>query len=595
MCLSSFQDALPARPPSAPKQSKPDLIHHHRRNILVDSSSNLSTKGNSSPSTSCSEQTPQPRLVPYRFTPSSWFNYDIVAAAAIEQSDYLHEEDSEDDDDDSHDDDDEQQHPRRAQQQSLSPPPALIPVNSKRQQVLTSRSFSPSLFCQKKHHSYEQEPFKSPLFHSSHQDRMTKNLIGQHESTAALDTFAQSSINTILTSSYPSVTLGESVRRSPAPDSRLAGPVGQETAIATSATASGNETSTGAVLVDYLSRISPTLHTQQVPLVATTSRVLSATMTKRASICEEPKAEVATLTTTPASAECTLDNADERVTSNSELVCQQSQLSPMLDLLDDGLLSPTNGLISAASIRDEKSEPYRKRTGDVHSRNDTSLSKPMWTDDDDQLILGDECGGEERTSTSQSMLSHHRNSSSSTAVITPMPTLPSVMKKSTLPSTKQQFFHHHKSSSTDQPQSKLSPRPLMPFSLSKYRRIPANVHSLASSQQQTYASTSNTSANELTNNGNGHTVNSTDSFSEHLILNKRIEMLKPTGKQPATPPAASSPSASAAIFPTSSAHSKRHSLQQDGKSTGGASLATPPTSSLIPLDNTKVTIGRSRS
>ncbi|UJR28792.1 hypothetical protein I4U23_010017 [Adineta vaga] len=570
------KDVLSLRPSSTTKQSKSNLIEHQPRNIRIDSSSNLSMKGNNSPRTSSSEQQSTPRLVPYKFASTNLFNtYNILAAAAIEQSDFLHEEDSEDEDD-SHDEDDEQ-HVQGEQQRILSPPPSMIPVNSKTQHLLTSRSYSPSVFCHKKH-QYEQEPYKKSLYHSHHQDRTTKNLIGQHESASTLDSYAQSSMNTILTTSYPSVTLG---------------PVGQETAITTAATTSGNETSTGPILVDYISRISPTLHQQQVPIVSTSSRMLSATMTKRASLCE----------TSPVSTnvECILNNEEEKITSSSELVYQQSQTSPMLELLDDDIISPTNGLISAASIRDDKTETSRKQTAEIQSRNDTSLSKPIWTDDDDQLNIGDEYIGEERTSTSQSILSQHRNSSISATVITPMPTLPSVIKKSTLPSTKQQFYHHHKPLNTDQQQAKSSPRPLMPFSLSKYRRIPANVHSITSSQQQTYTGISNTSSNDLTNNGNGNVNvnNTTDSFNEHLILNKRIEIMKTTGKQQASQASPIASSTSTTMFSSTPPQSKRHfqqqSQQQDIKSVGAtgivhAASSSSSSSSLIPLDNTKVTI-----
>ncbi len=519
-----------------------------------------------------------------------------MAAAAIERSDLLHEEDSEDEDD-SHDEDDDQE-PQTEQQQLLATPPPIIPVNSKSQQLLTSRSFSPSVFYHKRHHQYEQEPFKKSFYNSHHQDRSTKNMMGQHDSTGTLNSYAQSSMDTMLTSSYPSVTLGKYKTKNlffylknkqNISFRYFLGPVSQETARkTTTSTTSGNDTSTGAVLVDYIPRISPTLHKQQGPIVSTSSRILSATMSKRLSVSEEP-----TVTTTKT--ESTLNNHDEKISSNSEIVYEQSHTSPILDLIDDDVISPINGLISAASIRDDKTETYRKQTAEIQSRNDTSLSKPMWTDDDDQLIIGDEYTGGERASTSQSMLSRHRNSSTSTTIITPMPTFPSVIKKSTLPSTKQQFYHHHKPSNNDQQQAKLSPRPLVPFSLSKYRRIPANVHSTTSSSQQpTYTSTSNIPSNDLQNNGNGHVSNITDSFNEHSILNKRIERLKTPGKQQTSQATAPSPSSSSmTMFPPAPPPSKRPFQQQGIKSVGATGGSVPsPSSSLIPLDNPKVTIGK---
>jgi hypothetical protein len=364
----------------------------------------------------------------------------------------------------------------------------------------------------------------------------------------------------------------------------FSGPVSQETAITT--TTSDNDTSTGAVLVDYIHRISPTLHKQQVPIVSTSSRILSATMNQRLSTSDEP---------TTTQIDCTLDNQEEKISSNSEIVYQQSHTSPMLELIDDDIISPTNGLISAASIHDDKIETFRKQTADIQSRNDTSLSKPIWTDDDDQLIIGDEYTGGERTSTSQSTLFRHRNSSTSTTIATPVPTFPSVVKKSTLPSTTQQFYHRHKPLNNDQQHTKPSPRPLVPLSLSKYRRIPANVHLSTTSQQQTYTNTSNTPSNDLTNNGN----NSTEAFNEHLMLNKRIEILKTPGKQ-MPQSTAPSPSSSTTMFSAAPPPSKKHfqqQQQQDIKPVGATATTVPPpsssSSSLIPLDNTKVTIGKS--
>jgi hypothetical protein len=296
-------------------------------------------------------------------------------------------------------------------------------------------------------------------------------------------------------------------------------------------------------------------------------------------------------TTTTAQIDCSLDNQEEKISSNSEIVYQQSHTSPMLELIDDDIISPTNGLTSAASIRDDKIETFRKQTADIQSRNDTSLSKPIWTDDDDQLIIGDEYTGGERTSTSQSMLFRHRNSSTSTTVVTPVPTFPSVVKKSTLPSTTQQFYHRHKPLNNDQQHTKPSPRPLVPLSLSKYRRIPANVHLSTTSQQQTYTNTSNTPSNDLTNNGN----NSTEGFNEHLMLNKRIEILKTPGKQ--TPQSTAPSPSSTTMFSAAPPLSKKHfqqQQQQEIKPTVATTTTAPPpaSSSLIPLDNTKVTIGK---
>jgi len=546
-------------PSLASNQSKSNLVHHHRRNLLVDASSTLSTNGDNSSGTSSLEQQQQQqqqqqqsqRSIAYQFSSNHPFSrYDIFTTGAIRRPDYLHEEDSEDDDD-SHDEDDDQQQQKSQILPSLTsppppPPPSLKPINNKNQQLLTGRSYSPSVFYQKKHQHYETtESTKKSIYHSHHyQDRTSKNILGQHDSTSTLGTYAQNSINTMLTTSYPSVTLG---------------PVSQETALTTTSTSStsGNDTSTGAVLVDYIPRISPTLHQQQVPIVSTSSRLLSATMSKHLSTTDQPTTNT----------DCPLTIQDEKISSNSEIVYQQSHSSPMLELIDDDILSPTNGLISATS----KPESYRKQTGEIQSRNDTSLSKPMWTDDDDQLIIGDEFTSGERTSTSQSMLFRHRNSSTSTTVVTPVPTFPSVVKKSTLPSTTQQFYHRHKPLNTDQQTMKPSPRPLIPLSLSKYRRIPANVHLTAT----------NTSNEPTSTNNNNN--NTPDSLNDYLMINKPIELLKTPSKQQ---------SSTTTVLPPPK-------KQQDSKSTGATSSTVPPppstssSSSLNPLDNTKVTIGKS--
>ena len=141
----------------------------------------------------------------------------------------------------------------------------------------------------------------------------------------------------------------------------------------------------------------------------TSSRILSAT--KYVNTSEQPSI-----------------NSNDKIHSTNEILYHHSHASPMLELNDDEIISPTT--------------ITRKQTADIQSRNDTSLSKPLWTDDDEQINVSDEYTTGERTSTSQSILFRHQNSSTSTIVHTPMPTLPQVNKKSSLPSTTQKFFHH---------------------------------------------------------------------------------------------------------------------------------------------------------
>jgi hypothetical protein len=254
----------------------------------------------------------------------------------------------------------------------------------------------------------------------------------------------------------------------------------------------------------------------------------------------------------------------------------------MLELIDDDIISPTN--------------LTRKQTADIQSRNDTSLSKPIWTDDDEQINVSDEYTPGERTSTSQSIVFPHQNNSNA---ITPMPTLPQVIKKSSLPSATQQFYHHHKPLNNEQqPQNKSSPRPFIPLTLTKCRRIPSNVHLTTSSsqQQQTFtgAASSNSSSHDLIHNGGtggvGINSNNTDSFNEHLMLNKRIEILKTPGKQQPTAPSPTNTTFPPPPPPPPS--SKRHFQQQDMKSVGTTTNVPSTSSSLIPIDSTKVTIGK---
>ena len=258
---------------------------------------------------------------------------------------------------------------------------------------------------------------------------------------------------------------------------------------------------------------------------------------------------------------------------------QQQQFEPVDD--EDNSRTPTNGLASAGT------STHLERIGaETQSRNDTALSKALWTDDEEAIHMSEECTPCERTHTSQSVRFRH---STSTTVITRMPTLPSMTKKSSLPSATQQFYHHYKPVTHDQQSNKSSSRPLVPLSLSKYRRIPANLHLTGSSKQPTFIGAGSNSMNAgaaTENNPSG------SSFNEHLMLNKRIELLKTPGKQSLPQSTAPSPaSSSTPILP--SASSKRYAQQQqDARSLGTtATLPSTPPPSMLPMDSTKVTIG----
>lgn len=320
-------------------------------------------------------------------------------------------------------------------------------------------------------------------------------------------------------------------------------------------------------------------------MVARSSRILSAISSKRLTTSEDAS--------TTTNLDILSTNQQEMINSNSEILFQHSRQSPMLELLDDERNSPRNGLTSATSILAEKIETSRKQTAELQSRNETSLSRPIWTDDDDQLMIGDDFIPGEGTSTSQSMVFRHRNSSTSTTAATPAPTFPSVAKKSTLPSATQQFYHHHKPLNSESPSNRASPRSTMPLNISKYRRMQTNVHLTASSQATpTYSSTAKVSSNDLSNTPHANSLGSTDSFNEHLMLNKRIEILKTPGKQPQSTAPSPSSSTATTVFPPTSTLTKRHASQQESKP-AGATATNPPASNTShnPLDNTTVTIG----
>ncbi|CAF4902129.1 unnamed protein product, partial [Rotaria socialis] len=77
-----------------------------------------------------------------------------------------------------------------------------------------------------------------------------------------------------------------------------------------------------------------------------------------------------------------------------------------------------------------------------------------------------------------------------------------------LPSSTQHFLHYHKPLNTnDAKQTKSSPRPPFPSSVSKYKRMPSNIPLTTSSQQQTHTGTSNTPSNDLVSSEGGSNNN----------------------------------------------------------------------------------------
>ena len=197
------------RPPSATKQTKPTTSTQSLRRTQIADKSSVSTTRTNQASVHSSVDTT--RSLPMVYSSTNLLNsYNILTNAAMRGADLLHEEDTEDEDD-SHDEDDEQPTHLQSQSQlvtSSSQPPPYMSVNSKKTPLLTSRSFSPAVFYQKKpHHPYDQEASsKKSLYHSHYQERNAKNLVSKHDSTGSLDSYAP---NSILSTSYPSVGLGK--------------------------------------------------------------------------------------------------------------------------------------------------------------------------------------------------------------------------------------------------------------------------------------------------------------------------------------------------------------------------------------------------
>ena len=327
-----------------------------------------------------------------------------------------------------------------------------------------------------------------------------------------------------------------------------------------------NDINTDAAAVDYVQPALSTLDKQSsTPLDRSSTPIHSSTTTnQQLHISDESKLN---------KVNCTLDNQDEKINSNNEIISQES---PIFELFDDDTISMTHDLTSATFINDDKTEIYRKATAEIQSRNDTSLSKPVWTDDDDQLVVSDEYMSGERTLTSHSMRFNHQNSSTSTTIVTPLPTFPNVAKRSIIPSSTQQFYHYHQTLNNDKKQMKSSSKPLIPLTLSKYKRISINTH-LTSSQQNMQSNTSNITSNDVITNENSKV----NTGNEHLTFNKHNEILKIPNKKK-----------------SSSSTSKLTSINQssrrgDSQRTVGTTSTIPSTSLFrYPSDKTEVAIGK---
>ena len=154
-----FQDIVPLRPVSSRQYSKTNLIHHRH----IDSTSNVNTNDDNL----SSKQRYSPS---YQFSTTNFSNtYNILTTSAIRQSTFLHGEGSNEDNDE--DDDD---YKRSNEILTSSLPHTLF--DPKKEQLLTSRSFSPSIFNETRHHTS-----KEILFNSHHQDHDQRNRIDRFD------------------------------------------------------------------------------------------------------------------------------------------------------------------------------------------------------------------------------------------------------------------------------------------------------------------------------------------------------------------------------------------------------------------------------
>jgi len=159
------------------------------------------------------------------------------------------------------------------------------------------------------------------------------------------------------------------------------------------------------------------------------------------------------------------ENSEDSEDENEEEEEEEERLNSLTPS-ENPAPPPTTVTVAATSPQQqEKSIEDKNRT-------ETSLSKTISIDDNEQIKTPDDFLSAERTSTSQSISFRHPTSSTNTTVVTPAPTLTKKLLLPTVPpSTTKQFYSSNVSKSIKLP----STRPLVPLSLSKYRRIPANV------------------------------------------------------------------------------------------------------------------------
>ncbi|CAF0721874.1 unnamed protein product [Didymodactylos carnosus] len=582
------------------------------RNIMLDSTlSNVNDNEISSTATTVladhhNNNTSDRKRIPNTISTTNIFNtYNLLSAKNLQEDD--EDEDEEEEEDDSNDEENDSDEYKTSSMittkklfgSTRSFSPSILSngffstsATAATTPLTTNTTTTKSLSSLK--HSLEQQQQQQKKAYQHYHDKKKVSMAKREATTT------KTSVETLLTNSYPSMNLGlsnQDITNS------------QETATndLTNFTSSKND-----LLLDYIHRLSPT---QSQPISPSPCITCSA---KRLSDQTQPQSTLYASSGNVASCGTTTTEIYHHLASSTALD------------LDDETIGTTNNY---ASLRKLQQSPYKclhsslsnsndsylrkqtagsiSNTGGDHSnsRNETSLSK--WPDtpspqskldghfgQDDDIIISEQSNNNERTLTSHSLF-RHQNSSTST--ITPTPTLPNFQNSA----KKTQQRYHHTTNSTsssivsfDQQRSSpsLNVRPLVPLTLSKYRRMPP---ASTNAQQGTTYSTSffqhqlsdtpSPTTNDWFKNTTATTQN--DSFNEHLMLNnKRIEMLKAGKQQSPMPPSPSS--SSTAIFPPPSSivSTKRDSNNENNSTTKPVISSTSVATQSLPYDSTKVTI-----
>lgn len=236
------------------------------------------------------------------------------------------------------------------------------------------------------------------------------------------------------------------------------------------------------------------------------------------------------------------------------------------------------------STANEKIQSDQKATTFAQTRNDATCSKGMWPDDQDTNNNLEELVTDERIPTSRSILLKRQQSSGSTSAMSPLPYLTGQPKKNNMTATTTQpFYPTFKPSTIDHTTAKSSTRPLLPLSLSRYRRIPVNNPFNNSPRNQGWTGNGQNASNTALIPDSPSSMNPTNGS---ITANKGLDSFK----TPAKSTVIQSPTTATPIVLPPAAPMKRCVQQQETKTTNQPSSTA--TASMIPLDNAKVTIGK---